>query len=1300
MKTGFQIGGAGSSTCRAWFLVLIMGSLGSLRSEPVRVAIVSDPLFSNTETELTSLVSKIPRVALLERSAWEPLAREQALASGGLSLRKSINLGHLAGATGLIVLRPASPGSADAAIVTILSVKTGVILWSDLLDPKNIPSVVPATLESLLDRLGANPEKLTWLSLVPTEAASKTDIQAQDWLQIQLILTLGRNPGLLILERQRMEPILDESFFTGPDAPAIHKRKIVIEVKVGRDPLNNTKFSAVFRLSPPSGVPQVWTISADSVEALLEPALREISSRIKVDIKQEGAPDERAIFTERFRRMERKGSDSLPEHRALGEIATTLFALGDRQPLVWQYYANRALFDADNTDIRGIKDLASSRDPAADLRRLARAATVSLELERDRVKQLAGQKRDFSHEVDLESRLRWKSICLLETAAELKLPLREDPFRSLQSALREMAQAMIESGIKPPAGFLSDARYWGLPPADLVAFYNKAVIEGDYSSSNTYQVRNLQSWIVNLSPLWWSAENSTQEEAGFNRLMAAELLVWKQSDVLAARLASLEILKKRFETPIDGNTLQTVLIDDLPKIQEQGRRGSALDLDEWLSWFIRQNATDRHQLGLVEHSIALIETATHSEQIKPLGFPLDRPQAERIWKALRDASRRLGSEVQPDYQKRLVQKFSLSAAAAPSVVTFGHLWPSSKLPGSPSLQVKALPTFEEGRAFFLLQDTRSVAEPWKLLTLELPYGKSAWQSLPANLQNSSVEHRQIWLTKEAIHVGPFRTEDEEGWAYFARPGGPWQWFARTSPRAIAKPAIIASGNRIFCTYNPEFPQPQFGIVAIDVASQKSEFFSWKKFEATAMTTRWCEDLELSHDGRFLYPTRIAAKSATLRPAFDMVSKSWSEVTLELGRDFPGREWLPFRLSDAAARNNGRNPSNSIPRCKRNREHNRWQVTGINPITDEMVDFTCNFSKVLGPVGEEEKDVLEILGENNSLINASFSFEGVLITLRADGGDGHPWIFFAPWSAIPRPVPASLPSFLVDTDYGVALADSHLTALKQVMPGASASQIQLSSNGTIALSCFSPVGLWLAGPPSQTLERWTTVSTDTSDRMFLGNNGKRVWRLDRAGSLSVVDLASGNSTLLGSHPKSSRWSLSVSPDEKRISLFTKTELILLDEGCREVARFRLPSAVQPHESSWSHDGIRLFVGGRGASSAILRVDGPECIVEKVIPSVLAFAWSAKSPNYFVMSKDNNKKYQLAAGAATGETERTLIAGLSSSGSQIIPDEKRGRLLATVKFDSSADHAVVEYDLNANTYKLNGGNKPLANLEAFE
>lgn len=279
-----------------WFclvLVLVLGlglrpgALGAAEPAPgqgsVRLAIVPrDPALREWADVLTATFTAEPGLALLERAEIQRVLAEQAATATTTATATSsadLQLGQQLGAQGLLTLALTREAGQTRLLVRLLAVQPGIILSSTqypwpIEGASDWPPAVRAGIVPLLPKLTVPGRDAIPVSVVNLRSAvqSRDGQQLEKDLTLLLIHRLARQPGLFVLERQRLDELAAEKEmkgFEGAAAASFWNGRYLVEGVVDRDGFAPDRLTVHLRLTGPNGAAP---IALDAAGPRAEPA--------------------------------------------------------------------------------------------------------------------------------------------------------------------------------------------------------------------------------------------------------------------------------------------------------------------------------------------------------------------------------------------------------------------------------------------------------------------------------------------------------------------------------------------------------------------------------------------------------------------------------------------------------------------------------------------------------------------------------------------------------------------------------------------------------------------------------------------------------------------------------------------------------------------------------------------------------------------------------------------------------------------------------------------------------------------
>src|SRR5579872_3465235 len=201
-----------------WCGIATMAAGAPTESAPTRLAVVcAEPETREAGDLLTVELSRMGQIQLLEREQIDKVYREQALSVANRDLAK---LGQILGADGLLVMQIISQGTNQFLQSRLVAVKPGVAvdsLWArwPLANAMEWPRLAAARILPLLPKLKVRENEATPISVLNFRSSLRggANESLERELTVLLIHRLTREPGVFVLERQRLgEALLEKEF--------------------------------------------------------------------------------------------------------------------------------------------------------------------------------------------------------------------------------------------------------------------------------------------------------------------------------------------------------------------------------------------------------------------------------------------------------------------------------------------------------------------------------------------------------------------------------------------------------------------------------------------------------------------------------------------------------------------------------------------------------------------------------------------------------------------------------------------------------------------------------------------------------------------------------------------------------------------------------------------------------------------------------------------------------------------------------------------------------------------------------
>ncbi|EEF57909.1 CsgG/HfaB family protein [Pedosphaera parvula] len=263
-----------------------------------RLAILSGSEFSQAGDLLAVELSGQTNVVLLERNEIDKILKEQKLAQSGISIKESIDVGHILGADGLLTLGLVQSGTNSHLAATLIAVKQGVILdvmespWP-MKDSGEWAKLVRAHFQPFLPKLGVLTKDALPISVLNlrSAASSPESKQFEHQLTELLLNRLTHEKELFVLERRKLDKLTTEKEFSKTEDSPFWNGSYLLEGIVDKNGYSKEEATISARLVPPGGgTPVEIEISGkrNQPEQMIEQLARQIMASLK---KQSSAPE-------------------------------------------------------------------------------------------------------------------------------------------------------------------------------------------------------------------------------------------------------------------------------------------------------------------------------------------------------------------------------------------------------------------------------------------------------------------------------------------------------------------------------------------------------------------------------------------------------------------------------------------------------------------------------------------------------------------------------------------------------------------------------------------------------------------------------------------------------------------------------------------------------------------------------------------------------------------------------------------------------------------------------------------------
>lgn len=240
----------------ATILTLAPGLLAQTNKPPVRLALIAqEASVAGYADLLMAELSQSQEFTLLERTEINRVYREQGLSAANGDY---VKLGRLLGADGLLLFDLSKFRDQSVISVRLLAVKPGVIVHSiraswPISDANSWTFGVASTLRRYGPKLSVSAQDAVPLSLVRLQSAlaSSEATESAKLLNFLLIDRLSLEDHLFVLERERMDVLVEEKDFHPDDESSFWKGAYLLDGIVDRDGYAKERVSINARLNRP-----------------------------------------------------------------------------------------------------------------------------------------------------------------------------------------------------------------------------------------------------------------------------------------------------------------------------------------------------------------------------------------------------------------------------------------------------------------------------------------------------------------------------------------------------------------------------------------------------------------------------------------------------------------------------------------------------------------------------------------------------------------------------------------------------------------------------------------------------------------------------------------------------------------------------------------------------------------------------------------------------------------------------------------------------------------------------------------
>ncbi len=658
--------------------MVLCASAKTMRAEtsPARVAVYAERGLENETALVAASLSKLENISLIERADLDRLLKEQAFAAAGLTGEAgAVKLGQLLNADA--VLWMGDGASAKDITLRVIAVRTGLVLGLETTPRENAPEAALALTGRALPKLSVLPES-TWLVTLTAGEDVKHFGSPERELERILALRLAHEPGVFVLERRRLETLVEgEKFAAGP-AQSLLGGSCQLEIRVRRDTANPALLAASVVATFRDGSRKSVVASGSTLAELVEPLVQGVLGLFQITPSERrwNAADDQAFFRAKLARLLRGGSAMGSDHFLVGEVAATLAALGASDPGVRQYLNFRPILEAGakSWDVSGIRDFVLE-DPS---RVLALAPVVAACLEADISRWTERRKTGVKGYDDWLIREVMSGVIGIFVAADEWGLEDSAEIRRLRSACAaHFAESANEKRLlNHDAGMarlgLLGSRWW---KEDFGAFLD--TVETTLNEVNRAPGRTPHG--VALTQI--SVEFDRFQpliprhlQASASAVFAGRMNEWMVSDNPLLQTLAVRWVSILNPLSLAGEKRDDILVRSL-ELAVPALANGRFSFG-WAKETLAQVGPDgcqRYQETLHRAGLALLASATQSRDLMIFSDPASAEQAAELRAALAAASANFRSPILPELMARLDRDFPVSETGNSQVARFQHV---------------------------------------------------------------------------------------------------------------------------------------------------------------------------------------------------------------------------------------------------------------------------------------------------------------------------------------------------------------------------------------------------------------------------------------------------------------------------------------------------------------------------------------------------------------------------------------------------------------------------------------------------
>ncbi len=247
------------SVAATLFCVLSLQALPAVGEPGVKLGIVADAALGPAADLLTTDLSKLEGLELLERNSINRILQEQKLQLAGLS--GLIQTGRLLGADGLLLLERKAEAAHDVIIFRLIAVRPGVVIHSatypiplkaERAGHREVADLIRLRVMRHLERLRTEESRAVRVSQLNFVAplGGKVAIASAQRLDQMLAERLMDDPAVFVLERQKLGLAAEEKMWSGNTEP-FWTGSALIDGEVRQDLSGGGRMTVTVRVRPP-----------------------------------------------------------------------------------------------------------------------------------------------------------------------------------------------------------------------------------------------------------------------------------------------------------------------------------------------------------------------------------------------------------------------------------------------------------------------------------------------------------------------------------------------------------------------------------------------------------------------------------------------------------------------------------------------------------------------------------------------------------------------------------------------------------------------------------------------------------------------------------------------------------------------------------------------------------------------------------------------------------------------------------------------------------------------------------------